>query len=215
MKNLLNKAKRKLEEIVFIEKSLEKFSESEYEKEKNISQKSLLITFGISATSLFFVFIGCINSWFKSVEVGYMFLFAFFIISFVCSIPTLFLLLGDLFYLKKNKSSANVVKANIFNKMKNTTLSLKQLEELKPFMNEIKNKTGKKELARALLKVEKETGEKFGNAGNFLYLFENYESIINKIKEENEKEELLEKQISSLYDKNKADKYENKNIMAL
>lgn len=110
-------------------------------------------------------------------------------------------LFQDCFFLEKTYDiDKNEIKTK---KLKETILSLKELEEISPLVTKIKENLSEEEFFNIMKEVEMKTKEKLGSAYYFLYLIDNYDELVNEIKEIPQRDINFKTQLSALTNFNK------------
>lgn len=202
MENILKQSKEKVEEFVFGKDGVNGLYEKKYKK---IHKEMIIMSLALSP--LFFgsliVLIIAKTSGFKDynetlivAEALMMFFLssAFFILSASSAI------LGSFSLEKAYRIDKYEIKTK---KLRETPLSLKVLNEMTPLMGKIQEKLPEEEFIELMEIAEIETGEKLGNAYYFLYLIENYDELLSKVRERKEDGKNLQKKLSALRDFNK------------
>lgn len=198
MKNLLKETKEKIEKFVFKKESVEKL----YHKECDEATKDMVKICLFSG--LFFVpsFIGL--EIFKKTSEPNIIMAGLGVIAFISSFSFISSLVVCIFELFKKGSAYTIKKEDVeIEKLRETGLSLQELEEIKPLLNKIKDSLSEEVFFDFMKMVETRSNEKYGNAYYFIYLIDNYDEIIENVNREQKGNEVLKTQLSSFLNTNK------------
>lgn len=197
MENVLKQSKEKIEKFAFGKDGENGLYQKAYKESSDYAKKVSLI----SGTVFFILIIVSLMIKTFELDVNEIVLFMSIMIHiFIFITSIVFLTHLSIFiiglFLKEKVYILNKNKIKI-NKLKEKELSLQELIDIKPLIVKMKENLSKQEFFELMKITEMKTSETFGNAYYFFYLIENYEEMLEMVKERQKYDESLNLKLDS------------------